>query len=145
MDITMQRIAKALIMHTDPKKLAEADRAITSKMKARIPQLEEWEDEKKVLSKDEFQSFVEQMKTKESTQEFMGELKKAAPELYTALVGERDVFMGRGMNALLSATPADTGGRSLDTIVSVIGLGHIDGVGKELRSLGWTAYKPAQC
>lgn len=145
MDITMKRIAKALIIHTDPKKLAEADRIITSKMKARMPQLEEWERQKKVLTKDEFQSFIEQMKTKESTEEFMGELKKAAPEFYNALVAERDVFMGRGMDALLSTSSIITGGRALDTIVAVIGLGHIDGVGKELRSLGWAPYKPAYC
>lgn len=144
MDFTLLRIAKALL-RTDPKKLAEADREITSKMKVRMPELEEWEAQNRALSKDEFQNFVEQMKTKESTNEFMREMRKAAPELYNALVGERDVFMGRGMDALLSSSSERTGGKLLDTVVSVIGLGHIDGVGKELRSLGWSLYKPSQC
>lgn len=103
MDFTLRRLAKALILYTDPKKLAEADRIITSKMKQRMPELNEWEEQKKQLSAEEFQVFVEQMKTKETSMEFMGEIRKAAPELYNALVGERDVFMGRGMNALFSS------------------------------------------
>ena len=144
MDFTLIRIAKALL-HTDPNKLAEADREITARMKRRMPQLEEWEAQNRPLSKEEFQGFVEQRKTKESTNEFMREMRKAAPDLYNALVGERDVFMGRGMNVLLSSSSQQTGGKLLDTIVAVIGLGHIDGVGKELRSLGWSLYKPPQC
>lgn len=149
MDFTLRRLAKALILYTDPKKLAEADRIITSKMKQRMPELNEWEEQKKQLSAEEFQVFVEQMKTKETSMEFMGEIRKAAPELYNALVGERDVFMGRGMNALFSSalppSPSAPGERSLDTMVAVIGLGHVDGVGKELRSLGWSKYTPPQC
>jgi pheromone shutdown protein TraB len=147
MDYTMRRIAKALVLHTDPKKLVEADRIITSKMKERMPELNEWEDQKKVLTADEFQFFVERMKTKESTNEFMSVLRKAAPELYEALVAERDVFMARGLNALLSLSlpSAETGGRSLHSIVAVIGLGHVHGVGKELQSLGWSPYTPQEC
>ena len=146
MDYTLRRIAKALLFNTDLQKLAEADKKITSKMKEKMPELSEWE-EQKLMSKEQFQLFVEQMKTRDSAHDFMGELRNAAPELYDALVGERDIFMGRGMDALLSKSlPLDeTGGKPLDTIVAVIGLGHIDGVGKELRSLGWTPYAPHQC
>ena len=145
-DLTLQRLAKALILYTDPKKFAEADRKITIKMKERMPQLNKWEKEQKVLSADEFQMFVEQMKTKESIMEFMGELRIAAPEVYNALVAERDVFMGRGMNAVLSSSlPMEEMGVSLNTIVAVIGLGHLHGVGRELQNNGWTHYKPLQC
>ncbi|KAL3786739.1 hypothetical protein HJC23_005302 [Cyclotella cryptica] len=150
MDFTLRRLAEALVLHTDPKKLAEADRVITSKMKERMPELNEWEKQKKVLSADEFQGFVEQMKTKEASMDFMNEIRKAAPELYKALVGERDVFMARGMNALFSSPlytvlPSELGKGSLDTIVAVIGLGHVDGVGRELRALGWSPFTPPQC
>lgn len=150
MDFTLRRLAEALVLHTDPKKLAEADRVITSKMKERMPELNEWEKQKKVLSAEEFQGFVEQMKTKEASMDFMKEIRKAAPELYKALVGERDVFMARGMNVLFSSPlytvlPPESGKGSLDTIVAVIGLGHVDGVGKELRALGWSPFTPPQC
>ena len=146
MDFTIRRIAKALLFNTDPKKLAEADKKITSKMKEKMPELSEWE-EQKLMSKEQFQLFVEQMKTRDSAHDFMGELRNAAPELYDALVGERDIFMGRGMDALFSKSLSfdETGGKPLNTIVAVIGLVHIDGVGKELRSLVWTLYAPQQC
>jgi hypothetical protein len=151
MDITLRRLAKALVLHTDPQKLMEADRIITAKMKARMPELNKWEHTKKVLSKDEFATFVEQMKTKEATADFMSEIRNAAPELYNALVGERDIIMARGMNTLFSSPltsvlpPSADSKASLDTMVAVVGLGHVEGIGRELRSFGWSRFLPSQC
>eukprot|EP01082_Thalassiosira_pseudonana_P001604 g967.t1 g967 contig10:1090971-1091651(+) len=151
MDITLRRLAKALVLHTDPQKLMEADRIITAKMKARMPELNKWEHTKKVLSKDEFATFVEQMKTKEATADFMSEIRNAAPELYNALVGERDIIMARGMNTLFSSPltsvlpPSADSKASLNTMVAVVGLGHVEGIGRELRSFGWSRFLPSQC
>ena len=77
----------------------------------------------------------------------------AAPELYQALVGERDVYMARGINAkrclALVLPPSSVSGvvhnANLENLVAVIGLGHIHGVGNELKALGWKKFIPEQC
>jgi pheromone shutdown protein TraB len=156
MDITLRRLAKALFFDTDPKKLAEADKIMTKKMKDRVPELEEWErqmkesgQQTKELSPEEFAIFVERLKTKETTMALMDEVKKAAPALYEALVGERDIFMGRAMNAVVSSLPSliPPGLSSLteQEMISVVGLGHMQGIGRELMSSGWTKFTPATC
>ncbi|KAL9183819.1 hypothetical protein ACHAXT_004675 [Thalassiosira profunda] len=156
MDITLKRLAKALIFDTDPKKLLEADRIISAKLKARIPEIEQLEEElkqqKRDVTKEELASFVESIKTKEATTEIMGEIKRAAPELHAALVGDRDRFMARGMDVIFSSRldkvlpPLElyTPPPELQTMVSVVGLGHVAGVGNELQSLGWRKFVPSQ-
>ena len=121
----------------------------------RMPELKEWEDEmkqngetSKELSPEKFAFFVERMKTKETTMEFMQEIQTAAPELYGALVGERDVFMGRAMDTLFSSSSSLSLGSNnpiMERMVSVVGLGHMQGIGKELKSLGWIHFVPSQC
>jgi len=152
MDITLKRIAKALLFDTDLKKLAEADKIITNKMKDRVPELQEWErqmnesgQQTKELSPEEFSIFVERLKTKETTMALMNEVKKAAPALYEALVGERDVFMGRAMDSTASALLPSLIPSGLRTMVSVVGLGHVEGIGRELISMGWSKFTPANC
>lgn len=157
MDITLKRIAKALFFDTDLKKLAEADKIITNKMKERIPELQEWERQMKEsgqqtreLSPEEFSIFVERLKTKETTMALMNEVKKAAPALYDALVGERDVFMGRAMDTTVSEllpSLISSSGLSSSSLemVSVVGLGHVQGIGRELISMGWTKFTPPYC
>ena len=102
MDITLKRIANALIYHTNPKALLEADKKITAKLKASMPdQLDaKLKQERRELSTEELVTFVERLKTKDITMSIMTEMKRAAPELYQALVGERDVYMARGMDAI---------------------------------------------
>ena len=156
MDITLKRIAKALFFDTDMKKLAEADKIITNKMKDRIPELQEWErqmnesgQQTRELSPEEFSIFVERLNTKETTMALMNEVKKAAPALYEALVGERDVFMGKAMDTTASALLPSMISSGLNTsspeMVSVVGLGHVQGIGRELISMGWTKFNPAYC
>ena len=156
MDITLKRIAKAFFFETDLKKLAEADKIISSKMKDRIPELQDWERETKEsgqqtkeLSPEEFSMFVERLKTKETTMALMNEVKKAAPALYEALVGERDVFMGRAMDTIASVLlpsliPSGLSPSSPE-MISVVGLGHVQGIGRELTSMGWSKFTPANC
>jgi pheromone shutdown protein TraB len=151
MDITMRRLANALVFHTDPKRLMEADRMITSKMRERMPELEQVAKEKKRgMSIEELTWFVERIKTKEATVEIMNEMQKVVPELYQALVGERDVFMAKGMDFVFSVVlpsasspPSQYEPRSsIQTMVAVIGLGHMSGVGNELMKLGWKKFSP---
>ena len=106
MDITLKRIANALIYHTNPKALLEADKKITAKLKASMPELKQ---ERRELSTEELATFVERLKTKDITMSIMTEMKRAAPELHQALVGERDVYMARGMDAILSSSLASIG------------------------------------
>lgn len=156
MDVTLKRIAKALFFDTDLKRLVEADKIITNKMKDRIPELQEWERQMnesgqqiKELSPEQFSVFVERLKTKETTEVLMNEVKKAAPALYEALVGERDVFMGRAMDTTASELFRSLKSSSLSSasseMVGVVGLGHIQGIGRELISMGWTKFTPTEC
>jgi pheromone shutdown protein TraB len=155
MDITLRRLAKALLFDTDPKKLVEADKVITQKMKDQVPEIKEWErqmkesgQEMKELSSDEFTILVERLKTKEMTMTLMNEVKKASPALYQALVGERDVFMSRAMDTVtssLSSLMVIPSPEGRVEIISVVGLGHVDGIGRELMALGWSKFSPANC
>merc|ERR1712232_276296 len=77
-------------------------------------------------------SFVEAMETEDNVKNIMKELKKAAPELYEALVGERDLFMAEGMDRLAQ----------FDSMVCVMGLAHLDGVERNLGSWGWKSVNP---
>lgn len=154
----MRRLTNALVFHTDPKRLMEADRLITSKMRERIPELAQLEQEaakrqKREISTEELTWFVERMKTKEATVEIMNEIQKAVPELYQALVGERDIYMAKGMDSLfssflpLASSPSSRSASraSIQTMVAVIGLGHMSGVGNELVRLGWRKFSPNEC
>ena len=156
MDVTLKRIAKALFFDTDLKRLVEADKIITNKMKDHIPELQEWERQMnengqhtKELSPEQFSKFVERLKTKEMTTVLMNEVKLAAPALYEALVGERDVFMGRAMDTTASELLPSLKYSSLSSVssemVGVVGLGHVQGIGRELISMGWTKFTPAEC
>lgn len=60
--------------------------------------------------------------------------KNLAPEVYTAMVGERDEYMANGINQL----------STMKRTVAVMGLAHVDGVERYLREAGWTAV-PTQC
>ena len=140
----MRRLANALVFHTDPKRMMEADRMISSKVRERIPELAQLEhdvakQQKKEISTEQLAWFVERMKTKETTVEIMNEMRKAVPELYQALVGERDIYMAKGMDSLFSSS------LSIQTMVAVIGLGHMSGVGNELAKLGWRQFNPIDC
>ncbi|KAL7447679.1 hypothetical protein ACHAWC_000031 [Mediolabrus comicus] len=81
------------------------------------------------------------------TMTLMNEVKKASPALYQALVGERDVFMSRAMDTVTSSLSYNVPSLSEGGvgIISVVGLGHVDGIGRELMALGWSKFSPANC
>ena len=86
------------------------------------------------VDKAEFQMFVETMKEKDNVKKIMGALQKSAPEVYEAMVAERDVYMGKGLDELgfnLNSDARDT--------VAVMGMAHVDGVERYLLSQGWEA------
>mmetsp|Transcript_31928 Transcript_31928/g.36896 ORF Transcript_31928/g.36896 Transcript_31928/m.36896 type:complete len:81 (-) Transcript_31928:57-299(-) len=76
---------------------------------------------------------VEILKTKDNVKALMANLKRAAPEIYGAMVAERDEYMARGLNELPN---------KYLTTVAVMGLAHIDGVEQNLMASGWTQAIP---
>jgi pheromone shutdown protein TraB len=71
------------------------------------------------------------MKAKENVKLIMGQLQKAAPAIYEALVAERDAYMANGLNTL----------NMFPVIVAVMGIAHVDGVEQYLQREGWTSVK----
>ena len=61
----------------------------------------------------------------------MGQLKRVAPEIYQALVAERDAYMANGLDKL----------NAFPVIVAVMGIAHVDGVETYLKARGWTPVK----
>ena len=73
-------------------------------------------------------------KAKDNVKKIMGALKSSAPEIYQAMVAERDVFMARGLDELGINVK---NGRSVETTVAVMGMAHVDGVERYLSDNGW--------
>jgi hypothetical protein len=86
-----------------------------------------------LVSKQDLNSFVETMKAKENIKKIMSALRTTAPEIYDAMVAERDIYMGQGLDELTLV-----GGRSVDHTVAVVGMAHVDGIERYLASKGWT-------
>ena len=129
MDVTLRRIAQALAS-TDPKKLQEVDKKLTETMKNEIPEVEEWQRTGKVaLEPDEFKDFIETLKSRDTTDRLMAIFQQEVPQIHDALVAERDVYMANNIDRL----------SQFQSMVAVMGLGHLDGVRTRLGQLGWTA------
>ena len=129
MDVTLRRIAQALAS-TDPKKLQEVDKKLTETMKNEIPEVEEWQRTGKVaLEPDEFKDFIEKLKSRDTTDRLMTIFQQEVPQIHDALVAERDVYMANNIDRL----------SQFQSMVAVMGLGHLDGVSTRLGQLGWTA------
>ena len=62
-------------------------------------------------------------------------IRQELPPLYSALIAERDAYMGR---ALLSRTDMRSG-------VAVVGLAHVDGIERNLVSAGWETVRKPGC
>ena len=127
MDITYQRLGKAM-SQIDRKALEELDSKLNEVVKAQVPEIEEWEKEGKRIRPKQVREFVESMKTVDTTSKMMEVFKKEIPAVWKAMVGERDAVMARNLNALPS---------QLETVVAVMGLGHLNGVKRHLQSKGW--------
>uniref|UniRef100_A0A7R9WH47 TraB family protein n=1 Tax=Pseudictyota dubia TaxID=2749911 RepID=A0A7R9WH47_9STRA len=79
------------------------------------------------MTKDQLTTYVETVKARENVRAIMSQLKLYAPELYQAMVAERDEYMARGLDSL----------DKFGTTVAVMGIAHLDGVEGSLREKGW--------
>jgi hypothetical protein len=135
-EVTLRRLTEAL-SKTDMKKLLAADAEIEQNLKQLLPaDIQKSVNGSGEMTKEEFRYFVETIKAKENVKMLMANLKSVAPEVYQAMVGERDVYMANGLDRL----------NQFDSIVAVMGVAHVDGVERTLKERGWEEVKyPKQC
>lgn len=136
-EVTLKRLTQAL-GKTDLRKLLSSNSEVEKSMEGLLPQ--EMKNQMKQSSDSvtmgvddaTFNSFVETMKAKENVKKIMAALKDTAPEIYEAMVAERDVYMARGLDELGNNVKT-----SVDTTVAVMGMAHVDGVERYLAGNGW--------
>eukprot|EP01038_Epipyxis_sp_PR26KG_P015009 gene15009-20194_t len=116
-DITLERLATA-IGNIDPEKFSSL-----------INKLSEQEEKMGLVmeseNKENLTRFVESMKQKDAVTSLMSIVQSDLPELYNALVGERDVYMA---NSLIESKG--------NLIVGVVGLAHLAGIERTLIKNG---------
>ncbi len=135
-EVTLRRLTEALAK-TDLKKLLAADSELEENMKQLLPKDMDANDLQKSggeMSSEQLRYFVETVKAKDNVRLLMSNLKSVAPEVYQAMVAERDEYMANGLDKL----------DQFESIVAVMGIAHVDGVENTLRSRGWVEIKP-QC
>ena len=141
-EVTLRRLTEAL-SKTDLKKLFASDSDLEKAMDSLMPNgsrsamaamsgggrgkdLENANGEK--ISKEQFKQFVETVKARENVRLVMSKLSETAPELYNAMVAERDVYMANGIDKL----------DQFEKMVAVVGIAHVDGIETNLKERGWT-------
>ncbi len=139
-EVTLKRLTQALAK-TDIRKLLSSDSEVEKSMEGLLPEqmksnMKQPSDGSVTMGVDDatFNSFVETMKAKENVKKIMGALKETAPEIYQAMVAERDVYMARGLDELGMNVKS---GSSVETTVAVMGMAHVDGVETYLATNGW--------
>ena len=155
-EVTLQRLTRA-ITKTDIRKLLSADSEVEKSMEALLPegmksQLNQPANDvggktdvnsmsvtsmgmdDVTISKQDFNTFVETMKAKDNVRSIMSALQKTAPEIYEAMVAERDEYMGRGLDEL----GINLKGGNTQNTVAVVGMAHVDGIERYLSAKGWT-------
>jgi pheromone shutdown protein TraB len=86
----------------------------------------------------------------------MSVIAKETPEIYAALIGERDLYMTRAMLETLRNTPSSTAEADnnnnnspntihKDTLVGVVGLAHIAGIERNLLKEGGFERQVVNC
>ncbi|CAM9196609.1 unnamed protein product [Scytosiphon promiscuus] len=83
-------------------------------------------------SKESINSSLEILKNRETMRKVVDFYKQEAPELYSAMIGERDKVMAVNLMTL----------EKVQTTVAVVGLAHVDGIEGILMANGW---KPQRC
>lgn len=135
-DLTLRRLARA-IAKTDFRRVLDINADLDEIMRRSVPvevMLDAARNGGEDLSKEQMGAFVETLKTKENVQSIMSVFRNAAPDLYEAMVGERDLFMARGLDTLDETRFDDT--------VAVMGMAHLEGVERNLRTWGWDFVEP---
>ena len=142
-EVTLRRLTGAL-SKTDLKKLFASDSDLEKAMDSLMPNggksatvaamsggggskegLENTAGEK--ISKEQFKQFVETVKARDNVRLVMTKLRETAPELFKAMVAERDAYMANGINKL----------DQFDKMVAVVGIAHVDGIEANLKERGW--------
>lgn len=135
-EVTLRRLTEAL-SKTDLKKLLAADSELEANMKQLMPQELNNKDTQNGdsggMSTEQLKYFVETVKAKDNVRLLMDNLNSVAPEVYQAMVAERDLFMANGLDGL----------DQFESIVAVMGIAHVDGVETELKRRGWIETKPS--
>lgn len=149
-EVTLRRLTQA-IAKTDLRKLLSADSEVEKSMEGLLPEgmksqmnnggggsngdmsVTSTGQDDVTIDKLEFKTFVETMKAKENVKKIMAALQKTAPEIYEAMVAERDVYMGRGLDEL----GINLKESSVDDTVAVVGMAHVDGIERYLATKGW--------
>ena len=132
-EVTLRRLTEALAQ-TDLKELMNPDSELERSMTELLPGKPPSPDMGDAEFRQEMSTYVETMKAKDNVRKIMKELKKAAPAIYTALVEERDNYMGRGLDSI----------NQFSTTVAVMGIAHMEGVEQTLQGLGWREV-PLKC
>lgn len=127
-EVTLRHLAEA-VSKTDMKRLLSADSDLEKSMTQLMPggNVVQSSLEKGEMNKEQLTEFVEVVKAKENVRLIMSNLKQVAPEIYGAMVAERDTFMANGLNGL----------NQFPKTVAVMGIAHVDGVENNLRNMGW--------
>eukprot|EP00571_Detonula_confervacea_P013272 CAMPEP_0172300382 /NCGR_PEP_ID=MMETSP1058-20130122/2482_1 /TAXON_ID=83371 /ORGANISM="Detonula confervacea, Strain CCMP 353" /LENGTH=456 /DNA_ID=CAMNT_0013010141 /DNA_START=10 /DNA_END=1380 /DNA_ORIENTATION=+ len=154
-EVTLRRLTQA-ITKTDIRKLLSADSEVEKSMEGLLPEgmksqlkqpsnggggsadgssmsVTSMGQDDATIDKQDFQIFIETMKAKENVKKIMSALQKTAPEIYEAMVAERDVYMGRGLDELGMNLKES----SADNTVAVVGMAHVDGIERYLTTKGW--------
>lgn len=132
-ELTLRRLVQALA-ETDLNKLMDPNSDVNRSMQELLPTNPGSSpvSSDQVVSKDEFSSFIETMKTRDNVRQIMGQLKEVAPQLVQVMLTERDAYMAAGLNTL----------NQFHSIVAVMGIAHVDGVERNLKSEGWKQVTP---
>ena len=124
-DVTLQHLSSAL-SKTDLKQLLLASES--AELQNKLPEnVKQKVDAGGELDKDQMTVLVETLKQRDTVKLLMRQLQQNAPEVYMAMVGERDIFMAEGLDKL----------STMKCTVAVMGLAHVDGVERTLGQFGW--------
>ena len=129
MDLTLNRIAQAAAS-TGPWKLEEANKKLNQAIVNEYLNMESTvrDPETGALGRDEFNGIIEKWKTKDTTDLLMNIFKEEVPEVYDVVVRERDKYMANNIDRL----------SQFQSVVAVMGAGHLEGVCNNLLQLGWS-------
>eukprot|EP00554_Chaetoceros_debilis_P010261 CAMPEP_0194109624 /NCGR_PEP_ID=MMETSP0150-20130528/9073_1 /TAXON_ID=122233 /ORGANISM="Chaetoceros debilis, Strain MM31A-1" /LENGTH=423 /DNA_ID=CAMNT_0038798619 /DNA_START=96 /DNA_END=1364 /DNA_ORIENTATION=+ len=125
-EVTLRRLTEAL-SKTDLKKLLAADSEMEQNMKQLMPDSGKAIETTGEMSSEQLTYFVETIKARENVKLLMTNLQSVAPEIYNAMVKERDEYMANGLDKL----------NQYDSIVAVVGIAHVDGIERFLMGRGW--------
>ena len=129
-EVTLRRLTEALAQ-TDLNKLIDPDSDLERSMKELLPGGGNGSPED---FKNELSSYVETIKTRDNVKRIMAQLKEVAPALVQVMLTERDAYMSAGLDTL----------NDFSVVTAVMGLAHVDGVERNLKSMGWQQ-APLKC